>query len=79
MILAKGHSYIHCHINYVLWCIPTVYIMALCGMGTLGAFIKEKYTACTTRKEKAALVAACTVLAMFIVLCFYSRNNVRGW
>jgi len=79
MILAKGHSYIHCHINYVLWCIPTVYIMALCGMGTFGAFIKEKYTACTTRKEKAALVAACTVLVMFIVLCFYSRNNVRGW
>ena len=79
MILAKGHSYIHCHINYVLWCIPTVYIMALSGIGTLGALIKEKYAAYTARNKKIALLAVCAVLVMYVVICFYSRGNVRGW
>lgn len=79
MILAKGHSYIHCHINYVLWCIPTVFIATLSGIGTMGAFIKEKYEECKTKNGRIAIVAVCTVLVLYVVICFYSRGNVRGW
>lgn len=78
-VLAKGHSYIHCHINYVLWSIPTVYIMALSGAGTLSALIKARYRACTDAREKAVTAAVPIILGLYIIICFYTRGNVRGW
>lgn len=79
MILAKGHSYIHCHINYILWSVPTVYIMALSGAGTLSALIKESYSASKSLSRKVMIIAVPVILALYIVACFYMRTNVRGW
>lgn len=36
IVLAKGHSYIHTHINYILWSIPTVPIL----FAGIGCYIK---------------------------------------
>ena len=79
MILAKGHSFIHCHINYILWSIPTVYIMALSGAGTLSALIKEGYTSAKTLSRRIMIIAVPVILALYIIFCFYMRTNVRGW
>lgn len=79
MVLAKGHSYIHCHINYVLWSLPSVYIMALCGVGTLLSLIKARLHSCNGDKEKVAALAIPVLLVLYIVVCFYARGNVRGW
>lgn len=79
MVLAKGHSYIHCHINYVLWSIPTVYAMTLSGAGTLFDLIKARYRACAEVREKVATITFPIILGLYIVICFYTRGNVRGW
>lgn len=79
MVLAKGHSYIHCHINYILWSVPTVYIMALSGAGTLCALLKESYNNSKTLKTKLMTLAVPVILALYIIACFYMRSNVRGW
>jgi hypothetical protein len=40
-IAAKGHSYIHLHVNFVLWSLPTLLIGSLC-FGVLWAHLARK-------------------------------------
>ncbi|MBE6688999.1 MAG: hypothetical protein E7588_06960 [Ruminococcaceae bacterium] len=79
MVLAKGHSYIHCHINYILWSIPTVYVMTLSGLGTLYRLVRDSYLNAKSLTRKITVVAVPVILALYIIACFYMRNNVRGW
>lgn len=78
-VLAKGHSYIHCHINYILWSIPAVYLVFLCGADTLCCLVKQGYCNCKTTAQKAVLTASAVIILLYVIACFYFRGNVRGW
>lgn len=78
-ILAKGHSYIHTHINYILWSVPVLYFIALSIFDTAKKMCVQAYRACRGPARRLVVVLVPIVLGVYILLSFYLRGYVRAW
>jgi len=64
IVLAKAHSYVHQHINYILWSIPCVFLI----FAFVGAMLKELFSLYTKIVPLKAKNIYLTVL-LSIILC----------
>ncbi len=78
-VLAKGHSYIHTHINYILWSVPVLYLFALSVFDAVKKMYVQAYQACGGTARRSAAVILPIVLCIYLILNFYFRGYVRGW
>lgn len=74
-VLAKGHSWLHTHINYILWCLPA----ALLGFALMGAVLQcicsERFVR-LNKKKKCGFISAGVVLCLFFIL--FNNLHVIG-
>lgn len=73
-VLAKGHSYLHPHINYILWYLPfAVFGFALIGAVT-SCIVREYFA--ESKKQKILTTAVCAVVCMFFA--FFNNLHIIG-
>lgn len=70
-VLASGHSYVHTHINYILWSLPTTILMA----AYVGAIITIVVKSIYKYQRKALSVGACIVICLMIYLYIDTTAN----
>lgn len=78
MILAKGHSVIHTHINYILWYFPSILlILALCG-AIVPLICKDIWNKQYHNvRKKLFIVVVCVIL--ILIWPIYRYNHVQDW
>ncbi len=74
-ILAKAHSYVHTHINYLLWSMPFVILGFCLGGANIEYIIRYLYNS-LSKNFRIGLVSISIVI--FILFGFNSYNNKYG-
>ena len=72
-VLASAHSYIHTHINFILWSLPTIVLMA----AYVGAIIEMTAKLIYTRERKLFRMGAW--IAIILMIYLYINSTATGF
>lgn len=77
MILAKGHSVIHPHINYILWYFPSILLIFAFSGATIQLILKDIWNKQHNNCIKRCLIVISVILISIWPICRY--YPIRDW
>lgn len=77
-VLSKGHSYIHPHINHILWCLPFLIIaVSFCG-SVIWKMCSEMWKNTKNKKWHRTIIATVCVVSALFFTCFNSIEKISN-
>lgn len=65
-VLASGHSYVHTHINYILWSLPTIILMAAYAGAIITIVVKSIYKHERNTLRIGVCIAVCLMIYLYM-------------